>query len=267
MDEALARLVTAVTKSSKYRQISPDLIRRLGSEELAKRRSQKEAVKATKNKLHQVGGAYLESKIDYAEALARLTAVRGDDNAWRQTCCDIMKLHASTRERLPVLADFYSTILSEIAPVHSLVDVACGLNPLAWPWMPLAADAVYTAYDIYADMMAFLGAVFSLAGLNGRAQQRDVLTNPPAEKADLVLILKTFPCLEQIEKGAAAKILDEVNGRHLLITYPAKSLGGRQKGMVATYETQFKQLLDGRGWTYKRFLFETELAFLVTTTR
>ncbi len=266
MDEALDSLVTAVTKSSKYRQISPDLIRRIGSEELAKRRSQKEAVKATKNKLHQVGGAYLESKIDYAEALSRLTAVQADDTAWRQTCRDIMKLHASTWERLPVLADFYGTILAEIAPIHSVVDVACGLNPLAWPWMPLAADVIYTAYDIYGDMMAFLQAVFSLAGMNGRARQRDVLTDPPTEKADLVLLLKTLPCLEQIEKGAAAKILDGVIGRHLLITYPAKSLGGRHKGMVINYEAQFEQLLDGRGWTFKSFLFETELAFLVTTT-
>ena len=41
-----------------------------------------------------------------------------------------------------------------------------------------------------------------LAGLDGRAEVRDVIHNPPQEPADLALLLKTLPCLEQVEKGA-----------------------------------------------------------------
>ena len=56
-EERLGKLVTAVSRSPKYQHVSPALIRRFGAEELGKRRSYKDAVKATKNKLHQVGGA------------------------------------------------------------------------------------------------------------------------------------------------------------------------------------------------------------------
>ncbi len=263
--EQLEALITAVTASPKYRFMAPELIRRIGAGELAKRRSFKEAVKGTKNKLHQVGGAYLETKIDYAQALAALQAAQGDTAVFRQTCHDLMRGHVSTRERLPILEDFYTTILAGLPPIRHVVDVACGLNPLSHPWMPLADGALYEAYDIYGDMMAFLQTFFTLAGVNGRAHHQDVLSRPPTEPADLVLLLKTLPCLEQTEKGAAARLLRTLHTRYLLISYPRQSLGGWGKGMDAHYEAHFWQLADGRGWQVQRFEFATELAFLVTT--
>ncbi len=268
-DGLLDDLLTAVTQSPKYRTIAPDLIRRLGAAELAKRRSFKEAVKGTKNKLHQVGGAYGETAVDYPQALARLQNAE-DEETRRQTCRDLMRLHTSIRERLPILDEFYATTLAGLPPIHSVVDVACGLNPLAIPWMPLAADVIYHAYDIYGDMMAFLQGYFDLTGVNGVAHHQDILSQPPAEPADLALILKALPCLEQAEKGAARRLLDTIRARHLLISYPVQSLGGRGKGMVANYEAQFGGLVDGeaasgRGWRITRFEFATELAFLATT--
>lgn len=263
MDEALETLVDAVTRSAKYAAISPALVRRLGAEELAKRRNLKAAVKATKSKLHQVGGAYFTARIDYDEALAQLAAVREETAVFRQTCQDLMRRHASTRERLPILDQFYGRLLADLPPVHRVLDVACGLNPLALPWMPLVPAVEYVALDIFGDMMAFLQGFFDLVGVNGRAIQQDVLSTPPSETADLALILKTLPCLEQAQKGAASSLLDAIQARALIISYPVHSLGGRSKGMVSTYEAQFEALAHGRGWQVQRFEFQTELAFLV----
>lgn len=263
MDEDLEALVAAVGRSAKYGAISPALVRRLGAEELAKRRNLKAAVKATKNRLHQVGGAYFTARIDYEAALAQLAAARDEPAVFRQTCRDLMRRHASTRERLPILEQFYGRLLADLPPIHRVLDVACGLNPLALPWMPLAPPVEYFAYDIFGDMMAFLQAFFPLVGVNGRAIQQDILTTPPVETADLALILKTLPCLEQAQKGAAAALLDGIQAKALLISYPAQSLGGRGKGMVDTYEAQFRALAHGRGWQVGRFEFQTELAFLV----
>ena len=59
-DEQLDALVKAVRAGARYRQIDPSLVRRIASQELAKGRSSKDAFKETRNKLHQVGGAYQE---------------------------------------------------------------------------------------------------------------------------------------------------------------------------------------------------------------
>jgi 16S rRNA (guanine(1405)-N(7))-methyltransferase len=261
----LDRLVTAVTQSAKYAAISPDLIRRVGGRELAVRRNWKEAVKATKNKLHQVGGAYFAARLDYPAMAAELRAAAGSPKQLRVVCRDLMRRHASTQERLPFLAEFYATTLGHPEDIRVVIDLACGLNPLAIPWLPFSGDFEYHAYDIYADMMAFLAEFIAIVGVNGRAQTRDILGQPPTEPADLVLILKTLPVLEQVEKGAAARLLDALNARYLLISFPARSLGGRRKGMVQNYEAQFMDWISGRNWQVQSFEFPTELAFLVTT--
>jgi 16S rRNA (guanine(1405)-N(7))-methyltransferase len=260
----LNSLVEALASTTKYKNVSPELVRNIGARELAKGVSLKTAVKATKGKLHQVGGAYQAGQIDYDSALQSLRSAASPE-AWRTNCRQIMSLHASTRERLSILEQFYQTVLTHIPSPHRVLDIACGLNPLAVSWMPLAGDVSYNAYDIYSDMMQFIGDFMQLAKLNGRAEMRDVIHNPPQETADLALLLKTLPCLEQIEKGVSSRLLDSIQARYLLISYPVSSLGGRQKGMVATYDAQFAALLEGRLWTVRRFLFSSELAFLVDT--
>jgi len=268
-------LLLAVQLSSKYAAISEDMIRSIGLRELAARRNLKAAIKATKNKLHQVAGAYLDARLPYDDWLALLSESKGaqtntDDaqfsilnSQFRQSCREIMRHHASTRERLPILESFYATTLAALGPVHSVLDLACGLNPLALPWMPLAPDARYYACDIYADMIAFLNGFFAHAGIHGQARVCDLVAGAPDQQVDLALVLKALPPLDQQAKNAGRDLLRALNARHILVSFPAHSLGGRGKGMAENYEQRFRALADAEGWEIERFVFPTELAFLV----
>jgi len=263
MDETLDRLVAEVLNSRKYTQIAPGLVARIGAAELAKGRKYKEAVKATKNKLHQVGGAYLTASLEYEHWLAELKQAN-DPETFKQLCWEVMGLHASTKERLPILKDFYSQIFSHLPPVNSIMDIACGLNPLAIPWMPLAPDTSYYACDIYADMVNFLSEFIKLVSVDGQAEVCDVLADPPAASVDLALVLKAIPCLEQIDKLAGTRLLDRLNARFIAISFPAKSLGGRSKGMVENYASYFEELISDRDWeVLAKLEFSTELVFVV----
>ena len=263
--ERLEELVASVRAGSRYRQVSEDLIRDIGARELARRVSLKEAVKAVKNKLHQVGGAYLAERQDYAAWLSDLTHLaRGEDRdsflAYLKT---IMRHHASTRERLPILEQFYRTILAELPPVRSVLDIACGLNPLALPWMPFSGSVEYYACDIYRDMVDFLNQFMALLPVRGQAEVRDVIQACPTREVDLAFVLKTIPCLEQVDKAAGTRLLRTLNARHIAVSFPVHSLGGRARGMQAHYATSFRALLDP-AWSVRRFEFETELAFVIT---
>jgi 16S rRNA (guanine(1405)-N(7))-methyltransferase len=273
----LYELVESVRSSKKYDSISEELIRGIGQRELAARRNLKEAIKATKNKLHQVAGAYLDARPPYATWLEQLRSLDSGDAQLAQVnsklktqnsklqlaCRELMRHHASTRERLGILETFYATTLAAIGPVRSVLDVACGLNPLAIPWMPLAGGATYYACDIYADMIEFLNGFFALAGVAGQAQVCDLIAGAPSVQVDLALVLKALPPLEQIERDAGRRLLRALDARHLLVSFPAQSLGGRGKGMVEHYEQRFRALVDAEGWAVERFVFPTELAFLV----
>ena len=264
MDE-IDRLVEAVAGSPKYKYVSADVIRSVGLRELARRSSLREAVKATKSRLHQVGAAYLSGRVQYAVWLdqLRVAAQCADRAHLLQVCRKAMQCHSSTRERLPILEQFYTATLADLPPIRSVLDVACGLNPLAIPWMPLSENAEYYAYDMYTDMVSFLNAFMSIVGVHGQALARDIVQSPPRRAADLALILKSLPCIEQLDAAAGARLLDALNVEHVLISFPVRSLGGADRGMLLNYETRFWELMRDRTWSARRFEFETELAFLV----
>ena len=267
----LEELIHTVRASKKYAAISEDLIRGVGGRELAARRNLKEAIKATKNKLHQVAGAFLDARPPYAEWLAQLdsASAEGDskpitqDSKLAAICRDIMRHHASTRERIPMLDGFYRQIFAALPPVRSVLDLACGLNPLALPWMPLAPGAAYFACDLYADMIAFLNGFFRLAGVAGQASVCDLVSAPPRQRADLALVLKTLPTLDQIARDAGRDLLRALDVPSMLVSFPARSLGGRDKRMPEHYAERFAALVAAEGWSAERFEFATELAFLV----
>lgn len=263
--DPLDELVSAILKSQKYSRVCEDVVRRVGAAELDKRRSLKEAIKAAKNKLHQIGGAYLDDSPNYAAwSRALAEAAPSDPEALRTACREIMSHHASTKERLSILDEFYAAVLTDLAPVHSVLDIACGLNPLAIPWMPLAPGATYTAYDIYHDMTGFLNSFWPLVGIEGHAYARDIGPFIPPEPVDVALVLKTIPCLEQVDKSAGLRLLENLNAAHIVVSFPAHSLGGYDKGMVEHYEARLRTLLERKEWPVRRFEFATELAFLIT---
>ncbi len=270
-EQQLDSLVAAVLASPKYRQVSAGLVRTIAGQELAKRENAKETIKAIKTRLHQVGGAYQSGREAYVKWLAELHAAlqSGNRAVLLATSQRIMSHHASTRERLPILDRFYSTIFAGLPPVSSVIDLACGLNPLALPWMPLVPGATYTACDIYTDMIDFLNGFFALlqkqdeAAVAGSAQVRDILTSCPTEHADVAFVLKTIPCLEQVDKSAGHRLLRALNADYLVVSFPIHSLGGRSKGMLTNYEVHFRELVAGESWEIQRIEFPGELAFVV----
>ncbi len=264
-EDMLNRLVDTVRATPRYQGISKELVQRVGAQELAKGRSFKEAVKATRNKIHQVGGAYQEHAIRYPAWLDELKGIPSDpaDVRLRDFSRRMMGEHASTRERLAVLDDFYSSILGAIAPLQSVADLACGLNPLALPWMPLAQDAPYYGCDIYADLANFCTIFLAHLGRPGRVEVCDLTQNIPTQPVQLALLLKTLPCLEQVNKEIGLEFLDRVQADYLLVSFPVASLSGRARGMVKNYAAHFMALIEGRPWSVQRFEFSSELAFLV----
>lgn len=264
-NEADQELIDQVSRSEKYAQLAGTLVSRITWEESKKHKSKQDIIQAARTRLHQLTGAYLAPKIDYAQWLDKFKSlVQNDREDLKSTSLQMMRLHASTSERLAVLTTFYQTTLASINPVRSVLDVACGLNPLSIPWMPLTDSFYYFASDVVTPLVHFLWHYFELFGITGNASILDLSYSIPSQPVQLALLMKTLPLMEQIERGLAQKILDNLNAEHILVTYPLRSLGGRKKGMEGTYRSQFDQLVGNRSWKIQEFSFPNEVAFLVT---
>jgi 16S rRNA (guanine(1405)-N(7))-methyltransferase len=231
-----------------------------------RRRNLKVAIKETKNTLHQIAGAYLESTPPYTKWREAMADAGQSSEEWKRLLRGMMPYHASTRERLPSLETFYTTTLADIQPVRSVLDLACGLNPLAIPWMPLAEGFSYYAYDLYTDMMAFLNDYLAKATPYSEAQACDVAVSPPARSVHVAYVLKFLPLLEQLAKEETLPWLRNIQAEYLLVSFPTRTLGGRDVHMAANYEARFREAIQETGWEMQRFAFPNELCFLIKTT-
>lgn len=263
MPDSIDAILQNVRASAKYRAVTEPFVRSIAAEMLRRYRSEKEALKATKNKLHQVCGAYFEHTPHYRAWLERLRAADSAESR-REVVQHLLSNHASSRERLPILDQFYQAIFAVLPPVNTVIDVACGLNPLYAAWLPPLEH--YYAYDLYDDLAWFLSESFQICGVSGTAEARDVIGNPPTIRADVALVLKTLPCLEQSHGGASMSLLNALKVEHLVVSFPSRSLSGRGgKGMAENYEARFMALIEAGGYTHlRKIAFENEWVFVVT---
>jgi 16S rRNA (guanine(1405)-N(7))-methyltransferase len=258
-------IIRQASSTDAYSDIHPDVIRRIAETEARKGYKARELVKSIRSKLHQVGGAYLPDVINPQRFAAELSALPHEfksDNL-RYFCTKKMEGHASTNERLSFVERFFQETMEDLAPVQSVLDIACGLTPLAVTWMPLVASTRYIALDMYANLAKALTIFFDHTGINGETISADVITHSLDFQVDVAFVLKTLPCLEQQQKGSGLAVLKRIPAKHILVSYPLRSLGGNRKGMGATYETDFNTMAESQNWKVKRFEFPNELVFRI----
>lgn len=263
---SLERIVESVLQSARYRHIYPDVVRRIAEREISRRKTWKEAEKETRSRLHQIAGAYLESVPPYSKWLETLKSAP-DADAYRLELRRMMQCHASTRERLPMIDTFYERTLASIRPIRSILDIACGFNPLAVPWMGLVEGASYFGFDLYGDMMLFGRAATRAStfapSCTVETEARDLAVSPPQIEADVALVLKFLPLLEQAGVTDPLGWLRGLKTRYALISFPTRTLGGRNVGMANSYSSRLTEILEQANWRSERIEMANELCFLV----
>lgn len=255
----------AETKKAKF--IEQTLIRQVLSRELRNSSNKKEVVKNVKSKLYQVAGAYRNDNMDYASLSEKLADVTPEtpDSDLKDICKEIMHTHASTRERTPILDDFYGEIFRDMPRPKTVCDLACGLNPFTIPWMDLESGFHYEAWDLFSDMKSLIESFFAHRSIDGFAGQTNLLYGLPGGPYDLAFLFKVIPCLEQIDKYGGRHILEQLafSTRYCAVSFPGASLSGKEKGMPKNYEVHFMNIVNQDAWEIRKVKFPSELLFVM----
>jgi len=239
-----AEIVERIRRSSRYRDVDMALVRRLADEELPRARNADDAVKRVKRRLHQVVGAFRGAARATAPAEAWTAGLT--DPALRAACLAAMRRHASTAERIDHLGRFYAGIWEHTGVPRRLLDVGCGLNPLALPWMAIG-DATYLACDVDERPLATVRTFLTGVGQPHAVRVMDLVAEVPHEAADVALLLKLVTTLDRQDPEAASRVIRGVNARHAVVSFAARSLGGRGDGRAGTYRRRLERLADGAG--------------------
>lgn len=263
--ENLQRLSDEILSSRKYRRlgIPPATVQDLLERELAAGRSPKEALKAARRKLHNIVAPYLGDPDYTAAALALDKAyAQGGPAALKDVCARLLGEHASTRERLPWLETFYERLFALTGKPAALLDLACGLNPLSFPWMGLPLGVPYHAYDLHAPRVALINHYFELQGLQPLAEVRDVLLSPPQVAAPVAFFFKEAHRFEQRRHGANRAFLEALHVHWLLISLPASSLTGR-RDLSEGQRRLVHQAVAGHPWRAAELQIGEEMIFAI----
>jgi 16S rRNA (guanine(1405)-N(7))-methyltransferase len=258
----LQEVVAAVKGSRKYGDTSEETIRQLAQEALRQHKRPKAAIKAVRKRLHSIMAPYLGDPDYEATALALDEAFAdGDGPAVREICLGALASHLSTRERMPIMEAFYREIFQVTGKPERLLDIACALNPMAFPWMGLPVSVQYFAYDIHEPRIDFLNHYFRLQGLAPLARVQDIALKTPQEAADVALFLKEMPRFERNYPGSGRDLLLELPVRYLVVSFPTVSThGGRS--LVNRYRQFFSELVADVSWPVAELMFEGEMVFI-----
>jgi len=219
--------------------------------------------KLVKQKMHNLVAPYL-GDADYLQAQNSLNIAYGTNSPEevRKACLQILASHASTRERIPILSEFYSAIFEETGNPQSILDLACGLNPFSIPWMPASREIRYHAYDIIEPRIRLINHFLQLNGMPQLAETRDILVQPPTVNADVAFFFKEAHRFEQRQKGSTGTFLQSIQSKVILVSLPTINLAGSHSKL-----DQHRRLVyDSIGnfpWSVKEILFENEIVFCI----
>jgi 16S rRNA (guanine(1405)-N(7))-methyltransferase len=213
--------------SGKYADLDEGFVRRIAGEASDRFRTQEAAVRYGKRKLHQAFGAFVTGSLgDGVRACAR--AIQAGVPV-RAACLASMRRHASTAERTAVLGEFYRQIETWCGRPSTVADLACGLGPLAIPWLATGPGATYWCCDIDRDLVAELPSLRESFGVAVVAEPRDLVRPARLPSADLVLLLKTLSTLEQQRTGAARDVLAALDAPRVVVSLSRGSLSYRRR--------------------------------------
>ena len=126
----------------------------------------------------------------------------------------------------------------------------------------IPADLPYVAWEIDQRMVDAVNRLFEIIGQKGRAECRDVLCDAPPPH-DLVLLLKMLPCLEQQRRGCGERILRGLDAKWVVVSFPLRSLSGKDKGMKSHYGEIMARLVPSVGRCAGRFELNNEMFWIV----
>ncbi len=200
----LSTFINDVCSNPKYAMLSKGLVSKIAIEELQNKGNRAKALKSTRTRLHRLAGAFIPSNIDYAKWLRVFKDLPSQITSEHLSSLkQIMRLHASTAERLPYLDEVYKDIFSHMpSPSSILISPAakstCDSMDAYW-----CRHWVSCLWYCFANAWFFLKNYFSVFRPNTHIFEKNILEFQADRSFDLIMLPETMPLLAQNRKKTA----------------------------------------------------------------
>ncbi|GEM_PF-3920627 len=180
----------------------------------------------------------------------------------KETHDHILRLNRSTAERLPFYSKFFEDIFAVTGRPTSILDLACGLNPMAWPYHQLR-DVQYTACELNGPdvrhLQHYLNIVRPSTGITGKAVKLDLTKDAVSTfSADACFILKA---LDLLDPKITERIITTLRCRWIVASFPTKTI--TERTMRFKRRAGFQKMLRRLGIRYQTLTYGNELVYII----
>ncbi|MBU0535688.1 MAG: hypothetical protein KKE20_01890 [Nanoarchaeota archaeon] len=171
---------------------------------------------------------------------------------------EILGFHVSSSERMDFYKEFYQKIFEITGKPESIVDIACGLNPLSFEFMGLPKKTKYYAIELNQNDADAIDEFFRRWKIDGKAFQQDITKETIKFKADIAFTFKIF---DIIDNKITERIIKELDVKWIAASFSTKTVS--KKDMRFKRRSGFQKMLRRLGLGYKTITFPNEIVYLI----
>ena len=251
-------------KLNEFLAKNKDIREKLGTSKYGQFRRSKEhelVIKKVRAGLREIYGVFILS--DYKKRYELLEAIRKSPSPENHN--RILELHKSSKERLPYYGLVYKKIFDATGLPERIVDLACGLNPLSYPY--LGCKPEYLACDLAEKDLEFIKEYFAIMRIRGSVKKVDLIKDNVSKIVkgiDIVFLFKTLDSLESVKWNISQELLKRLKAKSIVVSFATKSLGGK-KAIKKERRAWFERLAKEQNYTFESFEIPGEIFYILTS--
>ncbi len=186
--------------------------------DVTKEKDKKKLVKETRATLRHLYSSFRLGGYQRKEKYLAKMETWGD----KEIAEKILRVHLSTRERLPYLDKLYAKIRKHV-PFKTVLDLGCGLNVFTLPWMGYVH---YYGVDVNKEDVQFCNSYLERFHLGGAVRWGDVMGFEKFVHTEVTFLFKMLEALETLERGSTKKLLSRITSPYIVASFATRSLSG-----------------------------------------
>lgn len=224
-----------------------------------KSRECKELIKKVRAQLREIYGVFILKDYHKIEKYIAELKTGNKEGIIKK----ILQAHQSTKERLPYYPQVYKRIFSVTGRPERILDLGCGLNPVAYPY--LGCRPFYIASDLSEKDCALLNEFFIVMKIKAIAFPYNLLHFKKTSylehlNADVCFLFKVIDPVESQSRDFTEYLVKNLPCKHLVVSFSTKSIGGR-KSIRPEKRAWFEKIL--KNFSYKSFEIPNEKFYII----
>lgn len=204
--------------------------------------------KFTRKKLRTLHGVFQKNKL--SERKKDFYLLKKDFDFESESTQKFLKSHLSTYERINFYPSLYNEIEKRTGKIETLIDLACGLNPLSYSLLKDLKKAI--CYDINREEINFIKEFFEkIEKIENEVDVLDLTKTKSlntisniSKNIDCCFLFKTLDSLESIKRGTSKELIQKINSKFIIISFSNKTISG--KNNITSKRTWFKKIIDAK---------------------